>query len=102
MFARLRFVGHEVHLLVHPDVVIDVGLFVDAAGRHREQAKGDYHLLFDAGFFGFPVSEAVEEGLEGLPGTFFGGHFVEVTFGGDEVAAVEKAPNNVGADDFLS
>ena len=48
------------------------------------------------------ASQSARPSMEGLPGTCFAGHFVEVTFGGDKIATVEKAPNNVGAYDFLS
>ena len=69
-------IGHEIHLLVHPDVVIDIRLFVDASGRHGEQAERNHHLLFDAGFLGFPIGDAIDKGLQRFFGTLLAGHFV--------------------------
>ena len=84
-------IGHDVHLLVHPDVVVDVGLLVDSAGRHREQAEGDHHLLLDAGLLGFPVGDAVDERLQRVLRLLLAGDFEEVAFEGDAIVAVDQA-----------
>ena len=62
--GQLRVIRHEIHLLIHPDVIIDIWLFVDASGRHGKQAKGNHHLLLDARFPGLPVGDAINKSFQ--------------------------------------
>src|SRR4030095_11281708 len=94
-------IGRKIHLLVHPDVVIDIWLFVDTSRRHGKQSKRDHHLLFDSGFLGFPVSNTINKSLQRILGTLLARHLMKITFEGDTVAAVHNRSYEIRADDLL-
>src|SRR5581483_2916866 len=99
--GQSRMIRDKIHLLVHPDVIVDVWLFVDAARWHGEQPERDHHLVLDARLFGFPIRNALHKSIERIPGTLFARHFVQVAFENNPGTAIDNCPDEVGPDHFL-
>ena len=59
-----RISRHDVHLLVHPHVVVDVRQLVEAEGGHRKEPERDHHVAIDPRLFPVPVGDAVDEFLQ--------------------------------------
>ena len=94
-------IRYEIHLLVHPDVVINIRLFVNASGRHGEQAKSNDHLFLHPRFLRFPICDAINKFLQGVLRTLLARHFMQVPFQGHTIPAVHNRSDEICADYFL-